>query len=141
MAESVKRRLRRFTGFVSAAAVTDSRGPLMLEHYLRIQTVLSALVERHRSGQQQNPEEFISILIEYERVHIVTRAEIYAALRAKGDYAVAGIALVPWNEIPVERQTALWKSMLRGKVANAADYAPTVAREQHQPRRASADPD
>src|SRR3954462_11548605 len=62
MAEAVKRKLRRFTGMVSSAAVADFQGPLMLEHYLRIQTALSALVERHGSGER-NPDEFVALLM------------------------------------------------------------------------------
>jgi len=122
MAESVKRRLRMFTGFVSAVAVADIEGPLTLEHFLRIQTALSALVERHRQASQPDPNEFIDLLIKYERVHVVTRAENYAAMRAKGDYGLAGIALVPWTEIPPDRRRVLWRTMLRGKVANASAF-------------------
>jgi hypothetical protein len=123
MAESLKRRVRQFTGQVSQEAVTSSGGPLMLEHYLRIQTALSQLVERHRSSRLDAPDEFIDLVIEYERVHIVTRAENYAAMRAKGDYELAGIHLISWTDLPPQRRSELWSSMLKGKVANAAEYS------------------
>ncbi|SRR5260221_2665220 len=142
MAESLKRRVRQFTGQVSQEAITSSGGPLMLEHYLRIQTALSKLVERHRSSGFNAPDEFIDLVIEYERVHIVTRAENYAAMRAKGDYVLAGIHLISWAEIPPPRRSELWLSMLRGKVANAADYAtarPLVPAEAVGPRALKAD--
>jgi hypothetical protein len=54
------------------------------------------LVTRHR--KQPSLSEFIQTLVEYERVHIVTVGENYAAMRAKGDYALAEIQLVPWSE-------------------------------------------
>lgn len=126
MAESVKRRLRRFTGFVSAKASEATGEPLMLEHFMRIQTTLSKLVERHCTACKDDREEFISTLLEFEQVHIVTRSENYAAMRAKGDYTVAQIQLLPWSEIEQGRRQELWQSMLRGKVANSGDYVPTI---------------
>lgn len=125
MAESVKRKLRRFTGQVSARAVEASSEPLMLEHFMRIQTTLSLLVERHLTNQVDDREEFIKTLLEFEQVHIVTRAENYAAMRAKGDYTLADIKLLSWSEVPIARQNILWSSMLRGKVSNAAGFMPT----------------
>jgi hypothetical protein len=122
MAESVKRQLRQFTGSVLAKAVIANGGDLRLEHYKRIQTTLTALVTRHRT--QIDVDEFVRILIEYERVHIVTTKENYDAMRARGDYDEAGIVLVPWATIPLERRTELWRKMLRGRVANADAYAP-----------------
>ena len=123
MAESVKRRLRQFTGSVSIEAAKGDT-PLRLEHYLRIQTVLTGLVTRHR--KQPSLSEFIQTLVEYERVHIVTVGENYAAMRAKGDYALAGIQLLTWSELERSRQAELWRTMLRGKVSNASAYAPNA---------------
>ena len=99
-AEAVKRKLRRFTGKVSEAAAAESDGQLMLEHFKRIQTTLTALVEKHRTEQLSAPEAFITTLVEFEHVHIVTRAENYAAMRAKGNYREAGILLIPWKIFP-----------------------------------------
>lgn len=127
MAESVKRRLRRFTGFVSAKAAEGTGEPLMLEHFKRMQTTLSKLVERHCSECADGREEFIATLLEFEQVHIVTRSENYAAMRAKGDYKLAQIQLLPWMEIAPVRQNELWQSMLRGKVANSNNYAPSIS--------------
>ena len=122
MAESVKRRLRRFSGKVSAAAIAAGGEPLMLEHFKRIQTTLSALVERHRGEGKRDADEFIDTLVEFEQVHIVTRSENYAAMRARGDYRQAGIRLLSWERVPAARRTELWRTMLRGKVANAGDF-------------------
>ncbi len=124
MAEAAKRQVRRFTGEVSVSALASTNEPLMLEHFKRIQTTLSTLVQRHREENISDAEEFVRILIEYEQVHIVTRSENYAAMRAKGNYDVAGIKLVAWASLPAERQRGLWETMLRGKVANAHEYAP-----------------
>ncbi len=122
MAESIKRKIRRFTGYVSASAINDD-GPLMLEHFRRIQTALSSLVERHHEGDHSNADEFVDMVLEYEQVHIVTRVENYAAMRAKGNYDKAGIQLVPWAAVPEARQEVLWRQMLRGRVSNAQEYA------------------
>lgn len=119
MAEAVKRKLRRFTGKVSEAAAKQNNGPLTLEHFKRIQTTLTTLVEQHRNEQLNDPDAFIRMLVEFEHVHIVTRAENYAAMRAKGDYRQAGIILLPWDQLSEKRRAELWKQMLRGKVANA----------------------
>lgn len=124
MSERVKRRLRRFTGKVSRSAAESESATLRLEHYKRIQTTLTALVERHRELKKPNADEFIRVLLDCERVHIVTFEENYAAMRADGNYSKAGIELLPWRSLSPERQAALWKKMLRGKVANAIAYAP-----------------
>lgn len=119
MAESVKRRIRQFTGQVSVSAVAGEGTGLRLEHYKRIQTTLTELVERHRREAIFDAGEFVRTLHDFESVHIVTIEENYAAMRARGDYEKAGIVLASWDQIPVERQVVLWTSMLRGKVANA----------------------
>ena len=124
MAESVKKQLRQFTGSVSEQAVASPELDLRLEHYMRIQTTLTGLVTRHLQNTQPNPEEFIRTLFDYERVHIVTVGENYDAMRAKGDYTVAGIKLLPWASIPSDRRLVLWQRMLRGRVANAHDFLP-----------------
>ena len=125
MAESVKRKLRRFTGQVSVKAIEATNEPLMLEHFMRIQTTLSKLVEKHRTSQRDDQEEFLTVLLEFEQVHIVTRGENYAAMRAKGNYELAGIKLLPWASVPLGRQQQLWNSMLRSKVANAVQFIPS----------------
>lgn len=125
MAESVKRKLRRFTGQVSTMAVEANGEPLMLEHFMRIQTTLSRLVEHHRLNEINDCDDFLKTLLNFELVHIVTRSENYAAMRAKGDYELACIQLLPWSAISFTRQHSLWSSMLRGKVANAAQFMPS----------------
>jgi len=96
----------------------------MLEHFKRIQTTLTALVEKHRTEKLHDPDAFIKTLVEFEHVHIVTRSENYAAMRAKGDYREADIILLPWERLPEKRRTELWQKMLRGKVANADVFKP-----------------
>ncbi len=123
MAESVKRQLRHFTGMVSQQAVKNNVTDLRLEHYKRIQTTLTCLVERHRQQEQSNAEEFVRTLIDCESVHIVTVKENYDAMRALGSYEKAGINLMSWGEIRPELRAELWRKMLRGKVANASAYA------------------
>lgn len=120
MAEKVKRRLRRFTGNVSESAAKDESATLRLEHYKRIQTTLTKLVEDHR--KKPSAAEFIRVLLDCERVHIVTLEENYAVMCAKGSYRKAGIKLVPWHKLSPERQATLWKKMLRGRVSNASKY-------------------
>lgn len=128
MSGSVRRRVRRFTGKVSARAVRSKEGPLRLEHYKRIQTTLTQLVARHLARKKESPREFIRVVMDCERVHIVTFAENYLAMRAKGNYRKAGIKLRTWKSLPKKRQIALWRSLLHGKVANAALFAPRATR-------------
>lgn len=124
MAESVKLRVRHFSGFVSETASKPDSGMLRLEHYGRIQTSLTGLVERHLSQKLHDPDEFVRTLIDLERVHIVTMQENYDVMRTKGDYDAAGVLLLSWFEIDKARRATLWASMLRGKVANAAAFVP-----------------
>lgn len=126
MAESVKRRIRQFTGRVSKSAVAGEGTGLRLEHYKRIQTTLTELVERHRKEQLNDSGEFVRTLIDFETVHIVTAEENYAAMKAQGNYEQAGIVLVSWDQIPTERRGVLWTKMLRGKVANADRFREAV---------------
>jgi hypothetical protein len=126
MAGRVVRRLRQFTGKVSRRAAEKKGATLRLEHYKRMQTTLTSLVERHKALKKPHPEEFIRVLIECERVHIVTFEENYAAMRAGGNYRKAKIELIPWRDLPIDRQAVLWKKMLRGRVANAQAYDPKL---------------
>lgn len=122
-AERLKRRVRMFTGRVSKrASYFDEE--LRLEHFLRIQTTLTQLVERHLRDDYRDAREFINTIERCEQVHIVTRSENYAAMKAKGDYQDAGIELVDWSSLDYETQSTLWKKMLRGKVANHDEYQP-----------------
>lgn len=124
MSRNVLKQIRRFTGRVSVAAVnSEPRASLVLEHPGRIQTTLTQMVERHKKAP--NPEEFLSLLAEHEIVNIVTNAENYAARKAAGNYEKAGIVLVEWSSIEPGRRKELWVQMLRGKVANAADFRVT----------------
>ncbi len=122
-AERLKKRVRVFTGQVSKQA-SYLEDELRLEHFLRIQTTLTQLVERHLRDDCRNAQEFIETIIRCEQVHIVTRDENYAAMKAKGDYHDAGIELVDWSSLDHETQFKLWKKMLRGKVANHDAYQP-----------------
>ncbi|MCX5723562.1 MAG: hypothetical protein NTX84_03385 [Nitrospirae bacterium] len=116
-------RIRHFSGKVSHAAASDPLAVLRLEHYSRIQTKLTALVGAHRKAKRPKPEEFIRMILECEKVHIVTFAENYDAMRAGGDCRKAGIRLLSWHSIPRERRQVLWSRMLRSKVANAGEFS------------------
>jgi hypothetical protein len=129
MAEKVKRRIRRFSGMVSKAAISAEGSTLRLEHYKRIQTTLTTLVERHRKLNSPRPEEFIETVLECERVHIVTVKENHAVMQARGDYRKAGIVLLPWKSIDPARRKQLWSTILRGRVANARSFAPKAEGE------------
>lgn len=122
--ERLKKHIRRFSGFISEAAATDKSPDLRLEHHLRMQTVLTQLVEHHHRDQIRDPEEFISTICRYEEVHIVTKDENYAAMRAKGDYDLAEIQLLAWDTLTSERRFDLWKRMLRGRVSNHLEFRP-----------------
>lgn len=116
------RKIRFFTGEVSSAAIADPKQRLTLEHFKRLQTRLTAMVESDAAGDQ-NAEAFIRLLRDLEQVRITTVAENYAAMKADGDYGIAGIELVSWDDIPVDVQQVLWKRVLNGKVMNYEAYA------------------
>jgi len=118
----VRRDIRRFTGKVSREAAADDASALRLEHFKRIQTTLTQLVAKHIESGAHDCTEFINIVIDFEQVHIVTSSENYAAMKAKGDYAIAGIDLLDWSELPTERRRVLWKKVLNGKVSNSRDF-------------------
>jgi hypothetical protein len=120
-ADFLKRRIRRFSGFVSERAVSGGE-PLRLEHFERIQTTLTALVSKHLEAGVRNSKEFVETLVQCERVHIVTFKENYLAMSAKDDYEIAGIELLGWDRIEPDRRGELWKAMLRGKVSNAQEF-------------------
>ena len=82
------------------------------------------MVRAHIEGKIKAPDEFVNLIFECEQVHIVTRTENYSAMKAKGDYSIAGIELVKWEEIGHSQRSFLWKKMLRGKVSNYKDYKP-----------------
>jgi hypothetical protein len=116
------RKIRFFTGEVSMAAISDPSQRLTLEHFKRLPTRLTSLVENDvRNGP--NPGAFVSLLRDLEQVRITTVQENYSAMKSDGDYAVAGIELVVWDDIPLDVRQVLWKRVLNGKVMNYAAYA------------------
>ncbi|TXC70190.1 hypothetical protein FSB78_03950 [Sphingomonas ginsenosidivorax] len=122
----MKRRIRQFSGMVSAKAASALAGePLILEHYGRMHASISDLIKNHLVEDRFAPEEFVRMILDVERVHIVVQRENVDARLAKGDYAAAGIHLLSWEALPSERQQYLWKTMLQGKVANAKAFAIT----------------
>jgi hypothetical protein len=116
-------RIRRFTGKVSKEAVKDN-AVLRLEHFKRMQTTLTQLVSKHLHSDLNDPDEFVRVVLDCEQVHIVTLKENYEALKQNGDYTLAGIDLVDWYEISGEKQTFLWRKVLKGKVSNAEAFLP-----------------
>ncbi len=124
VAGRLSRRIRQFSGKVSREAIADPNATLRLEHHARIQTTLTQLVEAHRQRKRLNPTAFARVVLECENVHVVTFRENYDAMRHGGDYKSAGIELVAWRSVPKEVRQVLWSKMLRGKVANAGQFAP-----------------
>jgi hypothetical protein len=124
------RRIRHFSGKVSEKAAKNARAVLRLEHHSRIQTTLTQLVAAHLRRRRPRPAEFIRTLLKCENVHIVTFSENYDALKSAGSYRRAGIKLVAWNRLPEARRRALWTKMLKGRVANAAMFAPRGAKSR-----------
>ena len=124
VAGKFKRHIRLFSGKVSQEAISDLNAVLRLEHHARIQTTLSSLIAAHLKRKRPSAHEFARKVVECENVHIVTFAENYAAMSNDGNYRRAGIKLIAWRSIPAERRQVLWAKMLRGKVANAAQFKP-----------------
>jgi hypothetical protein len=121
---TLRRQVRIFTGKVSKRSLLPSSDRLVLEHYKRIQTTLTKLVERHLQTGMNNPEEFVEIIQKYERVNIVTNEENAAIMRAGGSYKKADVTLVHWNTLPETKKLDLWNRALRGKVTNSLKYKP-----------------
>jgi len=117
----LSKKIRRFSGRVSRKSI-EGGTELRLEHFMRIQTTLTKLIELHINNKRNDAEEFVKTVLECEQVHIVTVEENYDAMKAKGDYDKAHIELIEWKDIEKEKQSLLWKTMLRGKVANASDF-------------------
>lgn len=122
-AVKLRRGIRRFSGKISVAAASGKE-ELRLEHYERIQTRLTKLIELHARKKLHRPEEFIRKLVAWECVHIVTRAENYAAMRHDSDYMAASIKLIPWTRLPPGKRQEIWKKVLKGRVCNAAEFKP-----------------
>jgi hypothetical protein len=129
---SIRRSVRRFSGKVSERAARSKNAPLRLEHYKRIQTTLTNLVDRHLKSKKSDAREFIRVVAACECVHIVTFDENYSAMRAMGNYRKAGIRLRAWRSLPEARRALLWKSILRGRVANAAAFRPSKEPPRHR---------
>jgi hypothetical protein len=122
-ATKLRKSVRRFTGKVSKEAII-SKDKLHLEHFRRIQTNLTKLIEKHQRNKIVDPDEFINFIIKYEEVHIVTADQNPLLMKHNGDYKKAGVILVNWNKIDPDTKTLIWKKYLKGKVSNAEDYAP-----------------
>jgi hypothetical protein len=90
---------------------------------MRIQTTLTELMGRHVREGVDDPAEFADCVIDCEKVHIVTARENYDAMKSKGDYSLAGIEMLRWENLAPAIQTRLWKRMLKGRVSNAAEFA------------------
>lgn len=120
------RHTRMFTGKVSSRAAKAPEETLRLEHHHRMQTTLTELVERHVSEDIDDASEFIQTILRCESVHIVTFRENYDVLQTKGDYDAAGVHLISWKSVAPDAQEILWRKMLKGRVANAADFRPAA---------------
>lgn len=120
---SLKRYIRMFSGKVSELSLVPG-ATLRLEHFKRMQTTLTKLIDHHVREGIYSKDEFIKTVINCEQVHIVTLKENYSAMKAKGDYQKAGIRLVLWDSLSDDLKDFLWKKMLRGKVANASEFKP-----------------
>lgn len=115
-------RIRRFSGEVSQASVDAPGGKLVLEHFGRMQRGITGLIEDHLKRTICDPSEFITRVLELEKVRIVTENENRNVQTAQGCYEQAGVDLVNWCDIPLDVRAELWKKKLRGKVKNAGCY-------------------
>lgn len=120
----LSREVRTFSGFVSKGAINHgiSTG-LVLEHYLRIQTELTSLIQKHIDNGE-NKTEFVSEVNRLEQVHIVTKGEdiILRRKEISGDYSKAGITLVHWGDIPSGSRVFLRRKLV-GKISNIDEFS------------------
>lgn len=127
-AVKLSRHVRMFSGKVSRAAAANDGPVLRLEHFKRIQTTITQLVERHLHLAIDDAAEFVRTVVECEQVHVVTFHENYAARSALGDYDLARIELLNWSSLPADTRERLWRTVLRNRVANASRFAPGIPR-------------
>jgi hypothetical protein len=126
LAISMAPKVRRFTGMVSRQVIENINENLVLEHYNRLSHSLSRLIETHLKQQINDPAPFLALIEECEQVNITTDDENHRVQDAAGDYAAANIHLVEWSALSPQDRAFLWQTKLRGKVSNAAEYAPNT---------------
>ena len=115
--------IREFSGLVSRSALENgSETGLVLEHFLRIQTTLTSLIEKHMN-EGENVVEFIREIKRLEKVNIVTKQEndLLRTKKYSGSYEKAGVEMVSWEKVPESSKYFLRKK-IRGKVVNADKY-------------------
>ena len=103
VSERLKKDVRRFTGKVSENALKEGE-TLRLEHFKRMQTTLTKLVDHHVKTGVRDAEEFVRVVHNCEQVHIVTLKENYEIMKKKGSYKNAGVVLVKWKDISKNMQ-------------------------------------
>jgi hypothetical protein len=116
--------VRVFTGEVSENAKNNgTHTGLVLEHPLRIQKQLTALIRKHMD-KGENEAEFVAEIKRLERVRIVTKEENDKLRRNEfsGDYKKAGIKLVHWDDI-LEESRQFLRRKIKGKVSNFDEFA------------------
>jgi hypothetical protein len=122
IAAKFKNKVRRFTGKVSQEAIKNPMADLCLEHYFRIQTSLTQLLNKHIKGKIHNPEAFIQLIYDMERVHLVLEHENQKIHKCKGHYPSAGVILTDWEDIDSEVRALLYRK-IKSSVLNAKDFA------------------
>jgi hypothetical protein len=123
VSEALKTKVRVFTGMVSEKALFDPSDRLVLEHEPRLAFRISEFLRAHLETGKRDPDEFIRLIEECERVNITTNEENHQARKANGDYRAAGIELRLWSDIPEGTRRVLWERCLKGKVANASEFS------------------
>jgi hypothetical protein len=122
VAAKVKNKVRRFTGKVSLEAINNPMADLCLEHYLRIQTSLTQLLEGHIKNNVRDPNAFIRLIYDMERVHLVLENENQKIHKSKGCYKTAGVILTDWELIDRDVRALLYRK-IKSSVSNAKDFA------------------
>jgi hypothetical protein len=120
-------KVRHFTGRVSRKAALDPMGRLCLEHYDRLAFNLSRLIESDLANGIRDPDAFVALIQRCERVNITTDEENHIVQATGGDYEAARVELLDWADLSQDLRVTLWKRLLRRRVANAQDYALTIA--------------
>ena len=117
-------KVRRFTGRVSQRTTENIGEKLVLEHYNRLSHSLSRMIETHIEQGMNDPAPFLVLIEQCEQVNITTDEENHRVKETAGDYEAANVELVEWKKLSAQDRAFLWRTKLRGKVSNAAEYAP-----------------
>ncbi|GAB3357942.1 MULTISPECIES: hypothetical protein [Giesbergeria] len=125
MNRTVGKKVCFFTGKVSEKAVLQRKN-LVFEHFERLSSSLSQLLEKHKESNASEDEgfnDFVNLIKKCERVNITTNKENDEIKKAEGNYEKAGVVLIDWSDIKCQNAIRAFKKKIAGgNIANAKEF-------------------